>query len=229
MFRILVIEDDAAARDALERTLFAGGYEPVVAGTCAQALAYLERHCVELIVLEWLLPDAEGSALLEPLRCSGSRVPVLVISPRRSMNDMRRCYGLGADDYLTKPVDPEELLLRIGALLRRARISSEHCLQVGMTTLRYDALTVTRNGVTTALPPKEFLLLFKLLSYPGKIFTRRQLMNELWDLDSESGDHTISVHINRLRSRFRDNPDFRIVTVRNLGYKGVRTDGGTQA
>ena len=225
MFRILVAEEDEVTRSLLERTLYEGGYEPLLAGSCAQALELLERKYVDLIVMDWLLPDADGSALLGPLRRGGSHVPVLVISARRGLSDMRRCYALGADDFLAKPVEREELLLRIGALLRRARIASDRCLQVGGTTLRYDSLTVTRGGETTALPPKEFLLLFKLLSYPGKIFTRRQLLDELWDLDSESGDHTISVHINRLRKRFRDNPDFRIVTVRNLGYKGVRTDG----
>ena len=135
--------------------------------------------------------------------------------------DKKRGFLTGVDDYMVKPVDEEEMILRVAALLRRARIANEHKLTVGTTVLDYDAMTVSHTGKTDSLPPKEFMLLFKLLSYQGKIFTRRQLMDELWDMESESDERTVDVHINRLRDRFKENADFEIVTVRGLGYKAV--------
>ena len=125
---------------------------------------------------------------------------------------------------MTKPVDEEEMILRIAALLRRSRIVNEHQMTVGGTVLHYDELSVCAEGKTQELPKKEFLLLYKLLSYPGKIFTRRQLMDEIWDMESESDERTVDVHVNRLRDRFRGNPDFEIVTVRGLGYKAVKKE-----
>ena len=223
MFRILVVEDEESTRSMLERTLYSGGYEPLLACDGVEALEILDHKYVDLILLDLTLPRMDGNTLIEQLRRAGSELPVLVISESRSIADKTVTFTLGADDFVTKPLDGEELLLRIGALLRRARISTQHRLTIGSTELLYDSLTVTCNGQVSELPPKEFLLLFKLLSYPNKVFTRHQLMDEIWDLESESDDHTISVHINRLRNRFRDNPDFRIVTVRNLGYKAVRT------
>ena len=223
MFRILVVEDEESTRSMLERTLYSGGYEPLLACDGVEALEILDHKYVDLILLDLTLPRMDGNTLIEQLRRAGSELPVLVISESRSIADKTVTFTLGADDFVTKPLDGEELLLRIGALLRRARISTQHRLTIGSTELLYDSLTVTCNGQVSELPPKEFMLLFKLLSYPNKVFTRHQLMDEIWDLESESDDHTISVHINRLRNRFRDNPDFRIVTVRNLGYKAVRT------
>lgn len=223
MFRILVVEDDESTRLFLEHTLYDGGYEPLMAQDSNQALELLDRKYVDLILLDLMLPGVDGFSFLEQLRRADRETPILILSARQSLSDKRRCYALGADSYLTKPIDGEELLLHIGAVLRRARIAAEHRLVIGHTVLTYDTLTVSRDEESQELPLKEFLILFKLLSYPGKIFTRHQLMDELWDLDTESDDHTISVHVNRLRNRFRDNPDFRIVTVRNLGYKAVRT------
>ena len=223
MFRILVVEDDESTRLLLEHTLYDGGYEPLMARDSNQALELLDRKYVDLILLDLMLPGVDGFSLLEQLRRADRETPIMVLTARQSLSDKRRCFSLGADTYLTKPMDGEELLLRIGAVLRRARIAAEHRLVIGKTILTYDTLTVSREDQSQELPPKEFLILFKLLSYPGKIFTRHQLMDEIWDLDTESDDHTISVHVNRLRNRFRDNPDFRIVTVRNLGYKAVRT------
>ena len=223
MFRILVVEDDENARTLLEHILYDGGYEPLLAADGTEALDVLDRKYVDLILLDLKMPNMDGYALIEQLRRAGSELPVLVLTASQSMADKKRGFVLGADDYLTKPIDDEELLLRIGALLRRARISAEHRLTIGSTVLLYDTLAVTRDGRSQELPPKEFMILFKLLSYPNIIFTRHQLMDEIWDLETESDEHTISVHINRLRNRFRDNPDFRIVTVRGLGYKAVRT------
>lgn len=223
MFHILVAEDDEATRLHLERILCRAGYEPVLASDGADALELLDHRHVDLILLDLQMPRLDGYGLLEQLRQSGSELPVLVHTVRQGMADKRRCFTLGADDYLIKPAEDEEILLRISALLRRANITAAHRLQVGNTILRYDALTVTTGDETVELPFKEFMLLYKLLSCPNKIFTRRQLMDEIWDLESESGEHTVNVHINRLRQRFRGNRDFRLTTIRGLGYKAVWT------
>lgn len=163
-----------------------------------------------------------GYQLCEELRSAGDNIPILMVTAADDIKDKHNGFLAGTDDYMTKPFDVQELLLRIKALLRRAQIASEHRLVVGETTLDYNALTVTSGDVQTSLPQKEFYLLFKLLSYPNKIFTRLQLLEEIWGPDTETDDHTLNVHINRLRDKFRDNPDFEIVTVRGLGYKAVR-------
>ncbi len=223
MFRILVAEDDEATRLRLERILYGAGYEPLLAADGVEAMELLDRKFVDLLLLDLMMPKLDGYGLLEQLRQSGSELPVLILTGRQGISDKRRCFTLGADDYLIKPADDEEILLRIGALLRRARIAMAHRLTVGDTLLRYDTLTVSNEEKSIELPFKEFMLLYKLLSCPNKIFTRRQLMDEIWDLESESSEHTVNVHINRLRRRFHDNPDFKIVTIRGLGYKAVWT------
>ena len=157
----------------------------------------------------------------ETLRQSGCNIPILMVTAKQSPVDKRKGFIIGTDDYMTKPVDEEEMVLRVGALLRRSRIVSERKLTIGSTSLLYDSFTVNTPEGTCELPQKEFLLLFKLLSYPNKIFTRRQLMDEIWDMDSESDERTVDVHISRLRDRYRQNPDFQIITVRGLGYKAV--------
>lgn len=221
MFRILVAEDDEPTRLRLERILCGAGYEPLLASDGVDALNLLDRKYADLAVIDLLMPRLDGYGLLDQLRSAGSELPVLIHTCRQGIADKRRCFTLGADDYLTKPADDEEILLRVAALLRRARISAAKRLTVGSTVLRYDAQTVTVGERVVELPFKEFMLLYKLLSCPNKIFTRRQLMDEIWDLASESGEHTVNVHINRLRQRFRGNPDFRIMTIRGLGYKAV--------
>ena len=182
----------------------------------------LDRKHVDLIILDIMMPEMDGYQFLSQLRESGSTLPVLMVSAKQTLPDKKRGFLLGVDDYMTKPVEEEEMLLRVAALLRRSKIATERRLVVGSTELIYDSLTVRSDGVSMELPKKEFLLLFKLLSYPNKTFTRRQLMDEIWDLDSESDEHTVNVHINRLRDRFRDNQDFAILTVRGLGYKAVK-------
>ena len=149
-------------------------------------------------------------------------IPIIMVTAKEAIADKKKGFIEGTDDYMVKPVDEEELLLRIAALLRRAQINNEHKITVGGSVLDYDTLSVTEDSGRSELPPKEFLLLYKLLSYPGKIFTRRQLIDEIWDLSSESDERTVDVHVNRLRERFKGNIDFEIVTVRGLGYKGVK-------
>ena len=222
MFHILVVEDNANMRKLMQAVLSQNGYEPILACDGIEALEMLDKKHVDLIVLDIMMPRMDGYEFTETLRESGCEIPILMVTAKEKSADKIRGFKIGTDDYMVKPVDEEEMLLRIQALLRRARIVNEHLLEVGGTTLNYDALSVSAAGQVFELPKKEFLLLFKLLSYPNKIFTRRQLMDEIWDMDSESDERTVDVHINRLRDRFRSSEDFEIVTVRGLGYKAVK-------
>jgi len=221
MFCIMVVEDDGDARKLMEAVLCQGGYEVIAAADGLDALEKKSAHHVDLVVLDLMMPRMDGYELTRALRKADNALPILMVTAKETPADKRKGFLVGTDDYMVKPFDEEELLLRIKALLRRARIVSERRLSVGSTVLDYDALTVARGGEIQELPNKEFMLLYKLLSYQNKIFTRRGLMDELWDMNSDTDARTVDVHINRLRERFRENPDFEIVTVRGLGYKAA--------
>ena len=221
MFHILVVEDDPHARRLMQTVLERNGYSVYTAKDGLDALELLDQKHVDLIVLDVMMPRMDGFAFTKELRDGGSDLPILMVTARETPADVKRGFIIGTDDYMTKPVDEEEMLLRIAALLRRSRIVSEKKLTVGDTVLDYNSYSVTAAGKRYELPQKEFLLLFKLLSYQNKIFTRRQLMDEIWDMDSSSDERTVDVHINRLRDKFRDSPDFQIITMRGLGYKAV--------
>ncbi len=222
MFRILVVEDDINSGKLMEAILAQNGYEPLLARDGVEALELMDKKHVDLIVLDVMMPRMDGYCLTRELRAGGSNTPILMVTAGESALDKRNGFLAGTDDYMVKPVDEEEMLLRIGALLRRSRIVSDHKLTIGETTLDYDAHTLADRDGVHEVPPKEFLLLYKLLSYPNRIFTRRQLMDELWDMESETDERTVDVHINRLRDRIRDNPDIELITVRGLGYKAVK-------
>ena len=222
MFHILVVEDNPNTRKLMEAVLKQNGYEPILASDGVEALEILDSKHVDLILLDVMMPRMDGYEFTETLRSSGCELPILMVTAKEKPADKRKGFIIGTDDYMVKPVDEEEMILRIAALLRRSKIANEHRLTVGNTVLDYDALTVKTPEGVSELPKKEFLLLYKLLSYANKIFTRRQLMDEIWDMDSESDERTVDVHINRLRDRFRNSPDFDIVTVRGLGYKAVK-------
>ncbi|MDD2533243.1 MAG: response regulator transcription factor [Eubacteriales bacterium] len=222
MFKILIVEDDLNTRRLMAAVLKANGYEPVLAEDGEKALDVLDHQQVDLVIADIMMPKLDGYQLTKQLRQSGYNLPILMVTARQSMPDIREGFLVGTDDYMVKPVDEEEMLLRIKALLRRARIVNEHRLTVGQVVLEYDALSVSRLDDYQTLPQKEFYLLYKLLSYPDVIFTRMQLMDEIWGMDSETDDRTVNVHINRLRDRFNHYPEFEIVTVRGLGYKAVR-------
>jgi len=179
----------------------------------------LDREHVDLIITDIMMPNVDGYELTRDLRDADYDLPILFVTAKDRFEDKQLGFLSGADDYMVKPVDMEEMILRVGALLRRAKISNEHKLTIGSVTLDYDSLSVSYNGQVSHLPQKEFYLLFKLLSYPNKIFTRSQLMDEIWGMDSETDERTVDVHINRLRERFGELEDFKIVTVRGLGYK----------
>lgn len=224
MFSILAVEDDHNTRKLLQAVLFGNGYNVLTACNGAEALDVLEKNHVDLMIIDVMMPVMDGYELTKTLREGGSQIPMLMLSAKQNVSDVKQGFIVGIDDYMTKPFDLEELLLRIKALLRRAKIASEQKISVGNVVLDYNSFTVTTQYGTETLPQKEFLLLFKLLSYPEVVFTRLQLMDEIWGMDAESDEHTINVHINRLRTRFANVGDFEIVTVRGLGYKAVRHD-----
>jgi DNA-binding response OmpR family regulator len=221
MLTIMIAEDDVNQRKLMQSVLEQYGYTVIPAGNGIEALDVLEKKHIDLIILDIMMPKMDGFEFTSTLRQSGCNIPILMVSAKQSPVDKRKGFIIGTDDYMTKPVDEEEMVLRVGALLRRSKIASERKLTVGSTTLYFDSLSVTCDGESQELPQKEFLLLFKLLSYPNKIFTRRQLMDEIWDMESESDERTVDVHVSRLRDRYRSCKDFEIVTVRGLGYKAV--------
>ena len=222
MFRILVVDDDKNTRLLLKAVLEAESYTVFTADNGESALDMMDREHIDLVVLDIMMPKMDGYEFTKILRENQSTLPILMVSAKHLPEDKHRGFIVGTDDYMTKPIDEEEMLLRIKALLRRAQIASERKMTIGDVVLDYDALTVTRNDETQELPQKEFLLLYKLLSYPGKIFTRIQLMDEIWGADSDTGWETVTVHIGRLRKRFDGWPEFEIVSVRGLGYKAVK-------
>ena len=222
MFHILVVDDDKNTRRLMRAVLEAEHYTVATAADGEEALAALDHEHVDLIVLDVMMPRMDGYAFTAALREGRSDLPILMVSARQLPADRKQGFLVGTDDYMTKPVDTEEMLLRIRALLRRARIVSERKIVIGDVTLDYDSFTVRRGDEVQELPQKEFLLLYKLLSYPGKIFTRIQLMDEIWGAESDSGWETVTVHIGRLRRRFADWDEFEIVSVRGLGYRAVR-------
>jgi DNA-binding response OmpR family regulator len=222
MFHILVVDDDKNTRRLMQAVLQADGYAVTTAENGVEALEVMDRETVDLVVLDIMMPQMDGYEFTKILRAADNNLPILMVSAKQLPADRKQGFLVGTDDYMTKPIDEEEMLLRIKALLRRARIATERKLTVGDVTLDYDALTVTRNGEAMELPQKELQLLFLLLSYPGKIFTRIQLMDEVWGTESESGWETVTVHIGRLRRRFEGWQEFAIESVRGLGYKAVK-------
>ena len=222
MFHILVVDDEKNTRKLLEAVLKRNGYSVFTAENGVTALELMDIQHIDLIILDIMMPGMDGYEFSRELRDSGSTIPILMATAKQLPIDKELGFSAGTDDYMTKPLDTEEMLWRIKALLRRSQIVSQHRLTIGQVTLDYEALTVTRGEDKQTLPQKEFQLLYKLLSYPDRIFTRIQLMDDIWGMESESTDTTVNVHINRLRRRFEDYPEFELVSVRGLGYKAVK-------
>lgn len=221
MLKILVVEDDDALLSLYRIVLEKEGYEALLAHHGEEAWAIMEREHVDLIVTDVRMPVMDGYQFVRSVRDIFPEMPILMITAKDDFASKSMGFSLGTDDYMTKPVHMEEMMLRIRALLRRAKIMATKKLTVHDTLLDYDSMTVSRGETSITLTPKEFQLLYKLLSYPNKIFTRKQLMDEIWGLESQSDMQTIDVHINRLRRYFESDPDFKIVTIRGLGYKAV--------
>ncbi len=225
MFKILVAEDDSALCELFCRVLTRNGFTAIGVPDGTAALETLEHEYIDLIVSDIMMPRMDGYALVRTLRESGNSVPVLMITARDGFQDLQFGFLSGADDYMVKPINVNELVLRVNALLRRAQMVAERRLRIGSTTFDFDAFTVTCGESAAVLPQKEFLLLYKLISSPAHIFTRQQLMDDIWGVDSPTESRTVDVHINRLRDRFRSNPDFEIQTVRGIGYRAVKKNG----
>ena len=222
MLKILIAEDDKELRLLFSRVLTRDGYTVRGVSNGKEALDALESEYYDLIISDIMMPIMDGYELVNTLRESGSTTPILMITAKDAFDDMRRGFISGVDDYMIKPVNVNEMALRVGALLRRAQMINDRKQTIGNTVLECDTFTVTTNNEVFSLPQKEFMLLYKMASYPGRIFTRQQLMDDVWGYDTESDSHTVDVHIGRLRDRFRDNPDFKIVTMRGVGYKVVK-------
>lgn len=225
MARILVAEDDVNTRKLMCAVLTRAGFDVVGARDGAEALDVLDREQIDLLITDVMMPGVDGFELTRELRDAHFDLPILMVTAKSLPKDRRQGFIVGTDDYLVKPVDAQEMVLRVRALLRRARIVADRRIEVGDVVLDYDALTVSCPGKTVALPPKEFSLLYKLLAYPGQVFTRLQLLDEIWGDEGDTDGATLSVHVNRLRTRFKDWPEFDIVTVRGMGYKAVRNEG----
>lgn len=222
MFHILVVDDDRSTRLFMRALLEAERYAVSLAADGEEALEVMEHEHIDLVVLDIMMPRLDGYEFAKTLRAANNNLPILMVSAKSLPADRKKGFQAGTDDFMVKPVDEEELLLHIHALLRRARLIDEARLTVGNATLDQDSLSVTRGEETQVLPQKEFQLLYKLLSNPGKIFTRIELMDEIWGADSETGWETVTVHIGRLRKRFEGWDDFEIISVRGLGYKAVK-------
>lgn len=222
MFHILVVDDDRHTRMLLEAILKSENYTVYTASNGEEALDVMDCNHIDLVVLDIMMPKMDGYEFTKILRENDNNLPILMVSAKQLPADKRKGFLVGTDDYITKPIDEEEMLLRIKALLRRAQIVNEQKLKIGDVVLDYNSMTVSKNGESQLLPQKEFLLLYKLLSYPGQIFTRIQLMDEIWGADSDTGWETVTVHIGRLRKRFENWTEFEIESVRGLGYRAVK-------
>lgn len=222
MLNILIAEDDRELRQLFEHVLVKNGYSVRGVSNGQEALDAMDEEYFNLIISDIMMPVMDGYTLVRSLRDAGDTTPVLMITAKDAFDDMRMGFLSGTDDYMVKPVNVNEMVLRVSALLRRAQMISERRQVIGGTTMECDSLTVTSDSGSQVLPQKEFMLLYKMASFPGKIFTRQQLMDDIWGYDSESDTHTVDVHIGRLREKFRDSKDFRIVTLRGVGYKVVR-------
>ena len=221
MFKILIAEDDSELRQLFQHVLTKNGYAVTGVSNGEEALSAVEASYFDLIISDIMMPKMDCYELVRALRESGMTTPVMMITAKDAFDDMRLGFLSGSDDYMVKPVNVNEMVLRVGALLRRAQMANERRQVIGGTVLECDSLSVHTGKQTMTLPQKEFMLLYKMVSFPGRIFTRQQLMDDIWGY-SEADTHTVDVHIGRLRERFRDNADFKIVTMRGVGYKVVK-------
>ena len=222
MFKILIAEDDRELRQLFQHVLIKNGYAVTGVSNGEEAMDAIDKGYYDLIISDIMMPKIDGYALVRALRESGLTIPVMMITAKDAFDDMRMGFLSGSDDYMVKPINVNEMVLRVGALLRRAQLANERRQVIGGTVLECDSLSVHTDKETMTLPQKEFMLLYKMVSFPGRIFTRQQLMDDIWGYSSESDTHTVDVHIGRLRERFRDNSDFKIVTMRGVGYKVVK-------
>ena len=222
MFKILIAEDDLKLLRLFERVLIKNGYYTYGVSNGVEALEALDREYFDLLITDVMMPEINGYELIESIRMANNNMPVLIVTAKTEFDDLKMGFLSGTDDFMVKPININELVLRVGALLRRAQMINERRQIIGTTVLECDSLTITTGDKSFVMPQKEFMLLYKMASYPGKIFTRQELMDDIWGYESNSETHTIDVQIGRLRDKFKDNPDFDIVTIRGIGYKVIK-------
>ena len=222
MFNILVVDDDKNIRFVMKEVLEAYQYQVFTATDGEDAFEVLVKEHIDLVIVDIMMPKMDGYEFTKELRAFNQELPILMVSAKQLAEDRKKGFVAGIDDYMTKPLDSEELLLHINALLRRAKINASRKIVIGEVVLDYDSYTVSRGEESIELPNKEFLLLYKLLSYPDKIFTRIQLMDEIWGMDCDTGWETVTVHIGRLRKKFEHWDEFEIKSIKGLGYKAVK-------
>ena len=221
MFKILVVEDDRDLNRSVCAFLNQSGYEAAGCLSALDAYDAMYENTFDLIVSDIMMPGIDGFEFAQTVREMDANIPILFMTARDDFASKQRGYRVGIDDYMVKPIDLEELFLRVGALLRRAKIASSHRLTVGRLVLDADERTACLDGAEISLTHREFNILYKLLSYPRKAFTRAQLMDEFWDMDTSTAPRAVDVYMTKLRDKFSDCDDFEIVTVRGLGYKAV--------
>jgi len=222
MFKILVVEDEFYIRDLICKNLKNAGYSPIAASDGLEALSLIENTYIDLVVTDIMMPHIDGITLSKKIREMNEDIPIIMLTALDTFEDKEKGFISGADDYMVKPVDMKEMLLRVKALLRRYKVVSESKLEHKGVKIDYQKSILEIDGEVVELTVKEFQLLYMLMASSNRIFTREQLMNEIWGYDSESYERTVDTHIKRLREKIKSN-DFEIVTVRGLGYKVVLT------
>ncbi len=221
MFKLIIAEDDFELRQLFSHVLIKNGFSVTCAENGQQALELIHSNHYDLLISDVMMPVLDGFSLVKMLREEHTPLPVLMITAKDTFDDMREGFTSGTDDYMVKPINVNEMVLRVNALLRRFQMQTERQLTIGSSILDYDSFTISYDNKTTVLPQKEFMVLFKMASYPGKIFTKQQLLDDVWGYSTESDSHTVEVHIGRLRDRLKGNRDFSIVTMRGVGYKVI--------
>ncbi len=224
MFSLLVVEDDETLNKMICAKLKQEKFNVYRAYNGEEALDVMDHNHIDLIISDIMMPQMDGYELTEAIRSAHYSVPILMVTAKDQIEDMEKGFRVGTDDYLIKPFNMKELVLRVYALLKRAQIAYDKQLVVGEAILDYDALSVVIGDEAYILPPKEFYLLFKLLSHPNHIYTRLDLMDEIWGLDTDVDERTVDSHIKKLRRKFESYPDFELITVRGLGYKAQVND-----
>ena len=221
MTNILIVDDNERIRKLIEIYLTREGFKVFHAEDGGAALNILDKVKIDLIIADIMMPIMDGYELVEALRDANYNLPIFMVTAKNTYTDKKIGFELGADDYMIKPIDMEELVLRVRALLRRSKVSIDRYINIGDITLDYEDMEVRIRTDRILLPKKEFYLLYKLLSYPNKIFTRQELMDDIWGFESEADERTVDVHIKRLREKFKEIEEFEIITIRGLGYRGV--------
>jgi len=221
MFRILIAEDDSNIANLMKTYLIRAGFDVFLADNGVRALEVIDQIHIDLTITDIMMPHMDGIQLTKHLR-KISDMPIMMVTAKEAFEDKKIAFDVGADDYIVKPFDFDEMVIRVNALLRRSKLAGEKVIAVGQTTVDYNNLSVSSPNGNVELTKKEFQLLFKLLSTPNRIFTRTQLMDDIWGYDSESDERTVDVHVRRIREKLESVTDFEVVTVRGLGYKAVK-------